>query len=106
MQVRGTPGVVVIAPRISARLDGLEAVPPRIVGERPPGAGEIGVERRVVLIYRVPVAPARVRLPELDQRIGYGTRILVEHAPAHDHALADRLARVLPCQIVFVRPDL
>src|SRR6185437_8319865 len=50
MDVRGTPGVVVIAPGIGARLDGQEGIASLVVGHGAPVAVEIGIERRVVHI--------------------------------------------------------
>ena len=50
VDVGGPPGVGVVAPRIGARLDGHEAVPPFAVGQAPTRPGEVGVKRRRVLI--------------------------------------------------------
>ena len=62
VDVRGPPGVVVVAPRVGARLDGDEPVAAVVVGEAAAGAGEVGVERRGVLVAQVGVA-ARRRWP-------------------------------------------
>jgi hypothetical protein len=53
----------------------------------------------------VAVASGGVGLPDLDQRIADGARILVEHATGHDHALAKRLGRVSCGQVRFLRRD-
>src|SRR5690348_867248 len=50
MQVLGAPGVVGIAPRIGARDHRDEAELALVVADELAGAGEIGIERRVVLI--------------------------------------------------------
>ncbi|CAM5375983.1 hypothetical protein SANTM175S_07132 [Streptomyces antimycoticus] len=65
--MRGAPRVLVVAPRIGARLDGGEAVGTVVVGQRPPHTGEVGVERRGVLIAQMGVAARRVGLPQLDE---------------------------------------
>src|SRR5581483_5355062 len=50
VDVRGTSGVVVVSPRVGARLDGDEPVPAARVGDGAPDAAEVRVERgRVVL---------------------------------------------------------
>ena len=59
MDVRRPPGVVVVAPGILARADGDEAVAALGVGDGAPGAGEVRVERRVVLVGLVRVAARR-----------------------------------------------
>src|SRR5256884_1772593 len=95
MDVRRAPGVVVVAPGILARPNADEAVAAFGVGHGAPGAGEVRIERRIVLIGAVRVAPGRVRLPDFDQAVRHRLAVLVEHAPAHDNALADRLGPVL-----------
>ena len=49
----GPPGVVVVAPGIGAGADGDEAVAALVVGQGAAAAGEVRVERRVVLVDRV-----------------------------------------------------
>src|SRR5205807_3865241 len=44
VDVRGTPGVVVVAPGVGARLDRRERVAPLIVGDAATGAVEVGVQ--------------------------------------------------------------
>ncbi len=46
----------------------------------------MGIERCVVLIHLVHVAPGGVGLPQLDQRAGDRAALLVEHAAGDDHA--------------------
>ncbi len=52
-----------------------------------------------MLVDPVRVAPGRIGLPDLDQRLRHRPSILVEHAPFDDDALAERLAGVLPRQV-------
>ena len=66
-----------------------------LVGHDLAGAGEIGVERRVVLVDRVVIAAGGVALPQLDQRPRHRPPVLVEHAARDDDPLAERRARVL-----------
>ena len=69
MDVRRPPRVVVVAPRILAGLDRDEAVAALGVGQRAAAAGEIGIDRRVVVVARVRIAAGGVGLPDLDQRV-------------------------------------
>src|SRR3989449_5466016 len=103
MDVRRAPGIVVVAPGILARPNADEAVAAFGVGHGAPGAGEVRIERCIVLIGAVRVAPRRVRLPDFDQGVRHRLAVLVEHAPAHDNALADRLAPVLAGESVVGR---
>src|SRR5947207_8942754 len=56
MDVRGAPGVVVVAPWVLARADRHEAVVAVLVREEAPGTGEIRIDRRVVLVDTMVVA--------------------------------------------------
>src|SRR5262249_58011500 len=95
MDVRGPPGVGVVLPRVGARLDGDEVVAPLAVGDAETGAGKVRIQRRRVLVGRVVVAAARVRLPHLDQGAGQWPAVAVQHLPADDGPLAQRTARRL-----------
>ena len=53
-----------------------------------------------MLVDDVDVAPARVGLPDFDERVRNRPAVLVEHAPVHDDPLAERLARMLSGQVV------
>jgi hypothetical protein len=92
VDVVGTPGVVVIAPRVCARLDRHEAVAAVAIGEHPAEAVEVRIERRVVLIAFVVVAPAGVGLPQLEHRVGDRAIGLVGDLAGDDDPLALRLA--------------
>src|SRR3989475_1167826 len=105
MDVRRAPGVVVVAPGILARPNADEAVAAFGVGHGAPGAGEVRIERCIVLVSAVRIASGRVRLPDFDQGVRHRLAVLVEHAPAHDNALADRLAAVLAGEIIVGRLD-
>src|ERR1700733_1801047 len=54
----------------------------------------------MVLVDAVAVAPGGVALPELDQRVGDGVPVVIEHAATDGDARAERLARVLARKIV------
>src|SRR3970040_3028643 len=90
------PPPVGVAPWIGARLDADEAIAPLLVGEAAPGAEKIGIERRVVLVGLVRVAAGRVRLPDLDERLGHGAAALVQHTAGHDDALPEGLPVLHP----------
>jgi hypothetical protein len=70
MDMRWPPGVVVIAPRVLARTDRHEAVAPFGIGQHAACTGEIRVERRVMLVDAVVVAPGGICLPDFDQDAG------------------------------------
>src|SRR5882724_9118891 len=105
MDVRRTPGIRVVAPRIGARLDGDEPVVPFVIGARAAGASEVRVERRGVAILFMNIAPGGVALPEFDQRAWNGTSVFVENASGDDDPLAKGLARVLACEVVVGLAD-
>src|SRR5581483_12465059 len=68
-------------------------------------AVEIGIERRIVLVARMVISAGGVTLPDLDHGVGHGPAILVEHAAMDDDALAERLARALPGEVVLQRVE-
>ena len=84
-------------------LDADEAVVAGGIGDAAAGAGEIGIERGLVLVHHVPVAAGGIALPDLDQRVGHGPSALVEHAALDDDALPLGLAGVLPGEVGFLR---
>jgi hypothetical protein len=95
----GRHGIRVVPPRIRPRADRDEAVAALRVGERPAGAVEVRVERRVVLVDGVPIAARGVRLPQLDQRARERPSVLVAQRAAHDDAFAERRGRVAARQV-------
>ena len=58
-----------------------------------------------MVVTRVPVSAGRIALPQLDQRVRHGPAVLVEHAARDDDALAQRLAGVLPREVVVDLAD-
>src|SRR5436190_8408496 len=105
MHMRRPPRVVVIAPGIRAGLDRYEPVAAFAVGQDATDAGEIRIERRVVIVDRVAVAPGGIRLPHFDQRMRDRPGVLVEDTSRHDDPLAKRLAVVLSRQVAVGRLD-
>src|SRR5919106_2279199 len=105
VDVRRSPCVGMVLPRIRSRLDRDEAVASVVVGDAAAGAAEVGVDGRGVAVALVPVAPRRVRLPDLDEAVPDRPPVAVEHAAAQDHSLAERLARVLPGEVVVELAD-
>src|SRR5271170_7933478 len=100
MNVRRAPGVRMVLPRIGPRLDGDEAVVSLRVRQRASRAGKIRIDRRLMLVNPVAIPPGRIALPEFDQRVGYRTAVVVKHAPGDADSLAQRVARMLACQVV------
>ena len=103
VNMRRPPGIVVIAPRISARLHGKKLIAAFGVGDGAARAGEIRIERGGMLIDHVHIAPGSIGLPDLDQRIRHRLAVLIEHAAVHNDALAQRLALMLLGQIGIAR---
>src|SRR5215469_5433455 len=95
VDMRGAPGIGMIAPGIGAGLDAYETVAPLAVGHRAALAAKIRIERGGMLVAFVNIPARRVRLPYLDQGIRDRAAILIGHAPREDYALAQRLPRML-----------
>jgi hypothetical protein len=58
-----------------------------------------------VIVDPVRVAPRRVRLPDLDDRLRHRPAVLVEHPSVQDDPLTNRLARVLLREVGVLRPE-
>src|SRR5580765_5163617 len=91
MNMGRSPRVGMIEPRISAGLDRQVSILAFFVGHAPPRAGEVWIERRVVLIDGVAIAPGRVGLPDLYQRIRHRLVVFLQDPADYDNALAHRL---------------
>src|SRR5579862_565011 len=98
MDVRWTPGVGMIAPRVGTGLDGHEAVIAFRIGKRAAATSEIGIERRRMLVYLVGIAPGGIGLPDFHQRMGHRPTAVVEDAPGDQNSLPHGRACVLPRQ--------
>src|SRR5205823_3107042 len=70
-----------------------------LVGKAAARAREVGVERRRVVVRGVDVAPRRVRLPDLDERVADRAAVRVGDAAAEDDPLAKGLAGVLAGEV-------
>jgi|SRR4029077_3882285 len=99
MDVGRPPGIVVIAPRITSRLDGDEAVPTFVIGEGAAEASEIRIERGIVLVERVQVSSGSIRLPKFHQRARDGTGIFIEYSPRDDDPFAHRRLLMLASEV-------
>ena len=64
-------------------------------------AGEMRIERRLVLVLGVSVAAGGIRLPNFDHGVGNRAAVFVEHAAGHDDSLAESVAAVEVRQVVF-----
>lgn len=90
-----------IAPGISAGLDGDEAIAAIGIRERSARASKIRIERRGVLILHMQISPGGVSLPDFDQGVRNGASIFIEHTAGDEDALTQRIARVLASEIVI-----
>jgi len=99
VNVGGTPGVVVIAPGIFAGLDGDETVAALVVGEGVAAAGEVGVERGLMLIAAVKITAGGVGLPEFDEGVRDRAAVFIEDAAADDDAFAEGFAGGLASEV-------
>src|SRR5680860_1129689 len=105
VDVRRPPGVVVVLPGVGAGPDRHEAVVALGVGQRAAHPGEVRVERGRPRVGDVAVASGRVGLPDLDERVGYGSAVGLEHLTGHDDPLAGGLGGVLAGQVVVELAD-
>src|SRR6516165_6862209 len=99
VNVLRTPRIVMVSPGIGARPDGDKTVAAFFIGECLAHARKIGIERRIMLIYLVQIAPGSVCLPDFNERIANRPVILIEQTPTDYDSLAERLALVLECKI-------
>jgi hypothetical protein len=79
--------------------------PAALVGDRAADAGEVGVERRGVVLAAVPVPARRVGLPDLHQRVRHRAAVGVAHLAEDDDPLALRLPRVLGREVRVLHGD-
>ena len=70
-----------------------------------PAPEKFGIERRVMGVDRVAVAPGGVRLPDLDELTPERPSVVAEHAAVDDDALPMGLAVVLSREIRIRRRD-
>src|SRR3954447_17381665 len=95
VDVSRAPRVRVVLPGVRPWLDRDELVAPVVIGHAAPAPAEVRVERSRMLIALMAIAPAGIRLPDLDQRVAHRLSVSIEQAAMDDDALADRLAVVL-----------
>src|SRR6266403_2210101 len=106
VNVGGAPGIVVIQPGISARLDRYETISPIFVRKCASAAGKVWIQRRRMLVLYMYVPPGRVRLPNLDQGVWHPAPIAIQHPPGDDDPFALRFSGMLACQIVVDLRDI
>jgi hypothetical protein len=90
--MRRSPGIGVVGPRIRPGADRAKAIPAFGVGYATADAAEIGIERCQIAVHIVAIAPARIGLPDFNQRIRHGGTELIDHAAENLDTLADRQA--------------
>ena len=103
VDVRGTPGVVMVAPGVRSGTDRRELVAAVVIGLGAPGALEVRVKRRRPAVPLVRVTARRVGLPDLHQGVAQGFALGVIDVAGDDDALPDRLALGLDREVVVRR---
>ena len=99
MNVRRSPGVVMISPWIRPRPDRGEAVPTVRICHDAACTSEIGIDRRIPSVAGVDVATRCIGLPDFHDGIGNGSPALIQNPTRHHDALTDRRALVLRCEV-------
>src|SRR5580704_16882045 len=100
MNVGRPPGIAMIAPRVGARFDGNETIVAALVRDRAPGAAEVRVKRRAMIVDMVTITAGRIALPQFNQRVRNRPAILVHYTAGDDDPLAQRLACMLAREVV------
>src|ERR1700682_5186224 len=103
--MRRAPGIAMVLPRIRATLERDETISTLAVRHAAARAGEVGIERRRVLVILVKVAAGRVRLPNFHDRLPERPPIAVEHPAGDDDPFADWFAGVLARQVMIQLGD-
>src|SRR5712672_501078 len=79
-----------------------------LVCQHPPAAAEIRVYRRDIGVVAMAIASTRIRLPHLDERVGYRLTVAIENVAVDDGLLANCFAGfgVIINQIIIERTKL
>src|ERR1035438_4357912 len=101
MNMRRTPRIVMILPRVRAWFDSGKSINAIFIRHSAACSGEVGIEWRWMIVLRVPVPASRVGLPNLDQRVGNGTAVVIRYPSSDDDALALRLVCMLAREIMI-----
>jgi hypothetical protein len=99
VNMRRTPGVMVVFPGVGAGANGDETIAALGIGDGVPAAGEIGIEWSVVLVHFVKVAAGGVGLPDFHEGVGNGAGVLIENAATDDDTLAEWFAVMLTREV-------
>src|ERR1700722_8011784 len=92
VNVRRTPGILVITPWVGTRLDGQKAIRSVGFGQATAHPGEVRIDRRRVVVALVVLATGSIGLPDLDELARHRPTRCVPQPPGHDDALPDGLA--------------
>src|SRR5580692_3107957 len=84
MNVGRAPGIVMIAPRVGARLYAREAVAALVIGQRPSSTHKIWVNGSRMIIDNMSIAASGVCLPDFDECIAQRPSAFIEHAARDD----------------------
>ena len=90
MNVGGTPGIVMVAPRVGARPDADKPILAFFVGHAAAGPAEVGIMGGIMPVAFVRIASGGIGLPHFNQSIGHRAAVFFQHAAGDDDALPDR----------------
>ncbi len=94
-----------IAPWISARLDGDEAVVAGVVGDRAAGSQKVRVKRRRVTVSRMAIAAGCIRLPHFHQSVRNTSAVFIDDTSGDDDALSQRWVYKVAREVVVGSAD-
>ena len=89
VNVHRAPIIGAVRPRVGTGAHGEEFVITIIVGDGPTATAKVGVERGKIGVFLMAIAPACVRLPNLDQGMRHGAVVFVQYPTMHQDAFAD-----------------
>src|SRR5262249_15319050 len=89
MDMCWTPGIVVVAPRVFARTNSFEGKAAFRVRNQRCAAGEVRVERGIMLIASVKVTTGGIGLPDLEHSTGNSPTLLIQDSTAAQRAFPE-----------------
>src|SRR5690348_14502280 len=101
MDMSGTPCVLVILPRVGARLYCHKLVKTILVSQCPPSAAEVRVQWSGVIVFVMKISSGCIRLPNFNKSATQRPAAIIKHLAPYDNAFAKRVSRVLAREVVI-----